>query len=151
MQRRLLSAAALALVASLGHAALVPDALALRLCRNYGSRALRIVESCSRLDDLGVPGELTAPAFTEAIERQGGTGKAAADNAERLSKAMDSLGGRYDAATAKANELARAEKLHQDVLMAGLTPTEGLTRALEKLRRALAEKFPNSAASVYAG
>lgn len=73
-------------------------------------------------------------AFTEAIERQGGTGKAAADNAERLSKAMDSLGGRYDAATAKANELARAEKLHQDVLKAGLTPTEGLTRALEKLR-----------------
>lgn len=31
----------------------LPDALALRLCRNYGSRALRIVESCSRLDDLG--------------------------------------------------------------------------------------------------
>jgi len=31
----------------------LPDALALRLCRNYGSRALRIVESCSHLQDLG--------------------------------------------------------------------------------------------------
>lgn len=31
----------------------LPDALAYRLCRNYGSRALRIVESCVRLDDLG--------------------------------------------------------------------------------------------------
>ncbi|MGO1070061.1 glycerol-3-phosphate dehydrogenase [Lysobacter sp. CA199] len=31
----------------------LPDALALRLCRNYGSRALRIVESCSHLEDLG--------------------------------------------------------------------------------------------------
>ena len=39
--------------------------------------------------------------------------------------------------SAKANELARAEKLHQDVLKAGLTPTEGLTRALEKLRGAV--------------
>lgn len=31
----------------------LPDALALRLCRNYGSRALRIVESCSHLEELG--------------------------------------------------------------------------------------------------
>jgi len=31
----------------------LPDPLAYRLCRNYGSRALRIVESCVRLDDLG--------------------------------------------------------------------------------------------------
>jgi glycerol-3-phosphate dehydrogenase len=31
----------------------LPDALALRLCRNYGSRALRIVESCVRLEELG--------------------------------------------------------------------------------------------------
>jgi glycerol-3-phosphate dehydrogenase len=31
----------------------LPDPLAYRLCRNYGSRALRIVESCVRLEDLG--------------------------------------------------------------------------------------------------
>lgn len=31
----------------------LPDPLAYRLCRNYGSRALRIVESCVRLQDLG--------------------------------------------------------------------------------------------------
>lgn len=31
----------------------LPDALALRLCRSYGSRALRMLESCARMDDLG--------------------------------------------------------------------------------------------------
>ncbi len=31
----------------------LPDALALRLCRNYGTRALRIVGYASRLEDLG--------------------------------------------------------------------------------------------------
>ena len=30
-----------------------PDALALRLCRNYGTRALRIVDGVSALDGMG--------------------------------------------------------------------------------------------------
>ncbi len=85
----------------------LPDTLALRLCRNYGSRALRIVESCVRLDDLGprLGADLHTAEVDYLIDCE--WARSAEDILWRRSK----LGLRFDAAGCEALQHYLAQRL----------------------------------------
>lgn len=123
--------------------------IALRMTVEQGEEARNTVEKFRQTAQAafeGVAGaaELLSPAMqaaaaasaalTEAIERTKGAADGGATEVNRLEKAMGTIAGRYDETARAANALSNAEKLHQDVLARGLTPTAEFTRALERLR-----------------